>query len=203
MAGTKRIRTQAAMEAVVSDTDLVSLILAGNVGPLAFAAAGCVSKTWLSVCRSDERVLRAVAKYQGALTKSALVKLFVVSSREADDLPRTSHKRHGGGMYFLYQSDAIDALLANGGMKSWQNRRLRRAREPGIRAWWEERALFNRAVWQEERLHARAMCHHSSGEGGFSSVDVQPRGRPAAAARTKKTWYQRGGALRHTQRAPQ
>ena len=45
------------------------------LGLTGFDAACLVCKTWLNVCRSDERVLRGVALYQGGLAKSAFMKL--------------------------------------------------------------------------------------------------------------------------------
>ena len=110
-------RTRIAIDAVVSDVNLVALILAGNVGPSGFVAASLVCKAWLSVCREDERVLRGLAAYHGGLTKGVFVKLFAISSQEADALPRAKHLRFGGGHYFLYRADAVDAVLAVGGIK--------------------------------------------------------------------------------------
>ena len=107
-------RTRIAIDAVVSDVNLVALILAGNIGPSGFAAASMVCKSWLSVCREDERVLRGVAAYQGGLTKCVFMKLFAVSSQEADALQRAKRLRFGGGHYFLYRADAVDAVLAAG-----------------------------------------------------------------------------------------
>ena len=112
MGANKRMRTHAVMRDVLSDLDLVAHILAGNIGPSAFVAASLVSKGWLSVCRTDERVLRGAAQYQGGLTKGTLIKLFAISSCVADALPRTSHARYGGGTYFLYGEAAINALDA-------------------------------------------------------------------------------------------
>ena len=109
--GEKRQRTRAAIDAVVSDVDLLALILSQGIGPASFTAASLVCRTWLRVCRSDERVLRGVALYQGGLTKGAFMKLFALTSKEADALPRTSHRRYGGGSYFLYRGDAVDAVL--------------------------------------------------------------------------------------------
>ena len=62
------------MDAVVSDEDLVALILSHGIGPASFTAVSLVCKSWLRVCRSDERVLRGVALYQGGLTKGAFMK---------------------------------------------------------------------------------------------------------------------------------
>ena len=115
-------RRRRAVSAVVSDSDLMSLILRDTIGPSAFATASMVCKVWLSVCRSDEAVLRGVALYQGGLTKSLFTKLFAVAPREADALPHTTCKRFGGGSYFLYRRDAVDAVLAAGGINEWRVR---------------------------------------------------------------------------------
>ena len=158
MGANKRMRTHAVMRDVLSDLDLIAHILAGSIGPSAFVAATLVSKGWLSVCRTDERVLRGAALYQGGLTKGTLIKLFAISSCVADALPRTSHARYGGGTYFLYREDAINAILANGGMKEWQKRlRSRGAETPCITHWSKGHDSTRRVFRQEERLHARAV----------------------------------------------
>ena len=144
------------MDAVVSDDDLVALILSHGIGPASFVAVSLVCKSWLRVCRSDERVLRGVALYQGGLTKGAFMKLFAISSKEADALPRSTHKRHGGGIYFLYRSDAVDAVLAAGGIKEWRKRVRFRGENPCIVGWPQQPNCFRRACWREERHHSRA-----------------------------------------------
>ena len=58
-------RTRIAIDAVVSDVNLVALILAGSIGPSGFVAASLVCKAWLSVCREDERMLGGLAGYHG------------------------------------------------------------------------------------------------------------------------------------------
>eukprot|EP00966_Prymnesium_polylepis_P274395 6339617-Prymnesium_polylepis.1 len=151
------MRVRAVVQKVLDDPDLVGLILAGNVGPSTFAVVSSVCKTWLSVCRVDMRVLRGVAQYQGALTKGALTKLFAISSQEADALPRTSHKRYSGGMYFLYQMDAIDSLLSRGGMQEWQRRLKERGKRAYPSQWLMHNVSIQHASQQEERLHARAL----------------------------------------------
>ena len=156
MSANKRVRVRAVMESVLADADLVGVILAGNVGPSAFAAVSCVCKTWAMVCKTDERVVRGAALYTGGLTKSALMKLFAISSQEADALPRSTHKRFGGGTYYLYQINAIDTLLANKGMEEWRRRLLNRGRRPCIAPWPTEPVCLRRAFQQEERLHAQA-----------------------------------------------
>ena len=167
MARTQRAR--AVVDAVVSDPDLVAIILAGNVGPSTFVAAGLVCRAWLSACRTDERVLRSVALYQGGLTKGAFMKLFAVSPREADLLPRSSHKRLGGGTYYLYRSDAVDAVLAGGGIKDWRMRLKLRGVRPCTAVWQAQPDCFHRNSRLEERLHRdasrrRARCHSGAGQ---------------------------------------
>jgi hypothetical protein len=155
MSANKRARTHATMRDVLTNLDLVGKILVGNIGPSAFAAASLVSKCWLSVCRTDEGVLQGVAQYQGGVTKTTLMRLFAVSPHEADTLPRTSHKRYGGGSYYLYGGAAIDAILANGGMKEWQKRLRSRGASPCLTRRQPQSSDIRRAFQQEERLHAR------------------------------------------------
>lgn len=155
--GEKRQRTRAAIDAVVSDVDLLALILSQGIGPASFTAASLVCRTWLRVCRSDERVLRGVALYQGGLTKGAFMKLFALTSKEADALPRTSHRRYGGGSYFLYRGDAVDAVLKAGGIKEWQKRLRFRAEHPCIVGWPQKPDCFRLANCREERLHAQSV----------------------------------------------
>ena len=155
MAANKRVRVCAVMEGVLADADLVGVILAGNVGPSAFAAVSCVCKTWATVCKTDKRVVRGAALYTGGLTKSALMKLFAISSQEADALPRSAHKRFGGGSYYLYQINAIDTLLANKGMEEWRRRLHNRGRRPCISPWPTQPVCLRHAFQQEERLHTQ------------------------------------------------
>ena len=155
----KRQRTPEAMNAVMSDADLVALILASGIGPTSFAAASLVCRTWLGVCLTDERVLRGAAQYQGGLTKSETMRLFALSSWEADALPRAKKTRFRGGIYYVYRNDAIDAILANGGMEEWRRRRTRRIKKHasvyGVQLPLQPVNL-DRAFEQEERLHARS-----------------------------------------------
>jgi hypothetical protein len=83
------------------------------------------------------------------------MKLFAVASKEADLLPRTTHRRYGGGSYYLYRKDAVDAILANGGLKTWQRRLRLRAENPAIYAWPSQHSCPLRKFLREERLHAR------------------------------------------------
>ena len=158
----KRRRRDEATAEVLSNPDLVASILRGNVGPTTFAAAGAVSRAWLQACRFDEGVLHSVALYQAGLTKAALMRLFALSSHDADALPRTSHARHGGGHFFLYREPAVDALLGAAGMEAWRYRLHARAQLQGstniMRSRSRPRCAPRRAPWQEEDwLHARSV----------------------------------------------
>ena len=156
----KRYRASEAVDLVLSDVDLIAYILTGTLGPSTFNAATLVCKAWHSVCRNDERVLRSASVYTGGLTKSALIRLFAISSKQADALPRTQHVRFGGGTYFLYREGAVDAILADGGMGRLRERFSARAANP-----WSSHVAFpvspllhgdRRCVAdREERLHAR------------------------------------------------
>ena len=157
-------RALEAINAVVSDADLVALILACGIGPTSFAAASLVCRTWAYVCRTDERVLRGAAQYQGGLTKSAIMRLFALSSQQADALPRAMYARFRGGMYYQYRSDAIDTILAIGGMEEWRKRRSRRTEQPahvyGVQ-FSSPSLCLHRAFEQEQRLHARSQPRRS------------------------------------------
>ena len=155
----KRQRTRAAANAVLYNSDIVACILRGNVGPSTFAAASEVSRAWLAVCRQDNTVLRAVALYQGSMTKAKLMHLFAIAGHIIEDLPHTTHARRGGGTYSLYCGPAVDKLLSNDGAAAWRLRLQARAQSP-----WSLSVLWppppcppRRAHWQEEaRLHAQS-----------------------------------------------
>ena len=153
----RRRRTRAAMDAVVCDDDVVALILSQGVGPASFAAASLVCRAWLRLCRFDERVLRGAALYQGGLTKGAFMKLFAITSKEADASPHSTHKRYGGGVYFLYSNSAVEAVLAAGGMREWRRRMRFRGQHSCIVGFFSQPDSFRRLAWREEQLHARAV----------------------------------------------
>jgi hypothetical protein len=152
-----------AVEAVLSNEDLVAQILRGNIGPSAFAAASRVCKSWHSVCRSDESVLRSAALYQGAVTKTVLCGLLAVAPREAAVLPHTVHRRRNGGQYQLFGEPAIDAAIADGGMPALRDRLAKRA---AAIAWgrcflnglsvWNGRSALEQARL-EDAMHARVV----------------------------------------------
>ena len=132
-------RRRLVVSEVVSDVDLVALILKDNIGPSTFAVARMVCKTWLSVCKCNESVLRGVAQYQGGLTKSAFMKLLAVTSLKAEALPRTTQKRYDGGTYYLYSDAAVNAVLKEGGMDGWRARLHFLAECPSITRWSSQR----------------------------------------------------------------
>jgi hypothetical protein len=138
----------AAGEAVLCNPDLVSHILSGTVGPSTYFAASHVSRAWRAACRAGETLLRLVALYQGGLTKTAFTRLFALTPREADGFPRTSHRRGGGGVYYIYGESAVDSVLAPGGFARWHQRLANRPAastgRPAADAW-----------EVEDRLHAR------------------------------------------------
>ena len=90
------------------------------------------------------------------MTKGVFMKLFAISSREADALPHAKRMRWGGGVYFLYREDAVDAILAAGGIKAWRNRLTLRAEKPCIARWPSQPGCIRRSSQQEERLRVRA-----------------------------------------------
>ena len=146
-----RPRPREAGDAVLTNPDLVAHVLTGTVGPSTFAAASRVSKAWHAACRTNEKVLRLVALYQGGVTRSIFAGLFGVPYREAITLPHTTHRRPNGGVYYLYGTEAVDIVLATGGLPGW----LKRIRAPcKAQANWP--SLQSPQWEQEERLHARS-----------------------------------------------
>lgn len=117
--------SMASADAVLQDRELVALLLRGNVGPATFAALACVCRTWRMVCYEDEDVLRAVAAFNESLTKGIFMRLFCLSSDEANALPRTEHVRLRGGKFYLYGEAAVDQVLASGGMETRRKRMVR------------------------------------------------------------------------------
>ena len=149
-------RREAAWDAVFTNTDLVAHILRGHIGPSTLAAVSEVCHAWRAVCRTDERLLRSVALYQGGMTKAKLVHLFALPSRQANALPHSMHARKGGGLYLLFHAPAIDELLGPAGMQAWRQRLQSRAMSPW-NYWTPPAPPPRRTPWQEEeRLHRLA-----------------------------------------------
>ena len=146
----QRRARRAAIDAILSDPDMVVYVLKGNVGPSTFSTASLVCKTWRSACLADEALLRAVAEYQGALTKTAFVRLFAVSWRDVAKLPHEQYAR-----YALFGPAAVDAALA-AGLEAWRQRLRARASSPYYKPLGPTH-LSGTAHEHEERLHARAV----------------------------------------------
>ena len=125
-------RSRVAIDAVMSNPDLVSIILRSPIGPSTFVAASRVSKVWHAVCRSDEHALRGVALYQGGLTRTALRGLFGLTSAEAAAYPHTTHA-HAVGRYCVYEQMAIDLVLADHGINARHTREAAIAAVPRLR----------------------------------------------------------------------
>ena len=85
------------------------------------------------------------------------MKLFAITSIEADALPHSSHKRYGGGVYYLYTDNAVNAILAAGGIREWQRRLHLRAESPYVGGWPQSSDCFRLAAMREERLHDQAV----------------------------------------------
>ena len=112
-----------AVDAVLSNSDLVTLILRGRMSPYMYFAASLVWNTWYEVCRTDEALLRLVALYQGSLTRSAFARLFALPYRQVVQIPHSTHIRMNGGIYHLYDKNAVDTVLAPPfGFKQWRDR---------------------------------------------------------------------------------
>ena len=158
----RRKRRTAVTNEALSDPDILSYILRGNVGPSTFAVASEVCRAWRAVCRSDVTVVHAVALYQGGLTMAKLTHLFAITQNQAKDLPHTAHARYDGGTYYLYTTPAVDALLSPSGMEAWRLRLHARAESSGspFKLWPPPPCPPRRAPWQEEaRLHAANTRH--------------------------------------------
>ena len=110
-------------------------------------------------------MLRGVAAYKGGLTKGEFMTLFAIRSSAANELPRTSHKRHGGGSYYLYDKSAVDAALTDGGMDGWRRRHAARAHNPLADVLWLSSTprCFRQAHELEEHLHRRARVQRVKG----------------------------------------
>ena len=147
----------AAIDAVMSNPDLVSHILRSPIGPSTFVAASRVCKVWHAVCRSDEHALRRVSLYQGGLTRTALRGLFALTSAEAEMYPHNVHQRVGGGRYFVYQQCAIEQLLNDRGMIALQTRLQRQVagRGPSRHTLVGPAGVLGQSKL-EDRLHERA-----------------------------------------------
>ena len=147
-----RLRARAARTAVMSNTDLVCVMLNGNIGPNTLAIASQVCKTWREVC-STEAVMRAAALYVGGVTRGVFCGMFAVSFTESRALSHVERKSGNGRTYYMYSGKAVDAVLAAGGLSERRRRLIWSTPSPRTGAT-PPRYLPER--WEvEERLHAK------------------------------------------------
>ena len=140
-------RRFASNKEALDNPDILACIFR-NLGPSTFADASTICKAWHAVCRTDSTVLRAVALFQGGLTKAKLIHLFALEPDQVFNLPQTRMKRLNGGFYFLFEEPAIDALLGPSGLAEW---RLRlRARAESKKRTKPPARPRKRQHWQEE-----------------------------------------------------
>jgi hypothetical protein len=119
-------------EAVLGNEDLVQIILNHAVlRPSTFVVASRVCKTWRSACLRDDSLLIKAATKSKYMTKNIVMGLFVLSSAEANQLPRTVCPRYAGGVMYRYDPSQIlpEALEMVGGMTGMTTRLKKRARD--------------------------------------------------------------------------
>ena len=99
---------------LLETTDVAALVL-GRLDTTSMVALGRASRgvraAQRSAIRDSPHLLVAAASNALALTKGQLVGWFALCDAEADRLPRTRHRRCGGGHYFLYRRPAFDGAL--------------------------------------------------------------------------------------------
>jgi hypothetical protein len=122
------------MAAVLENEDLLAFILLqAELTPRDFVNASRVSKGWHEVCLRDGVLAMQAAKTAEYLTKRALMGLLVLSSQEADRLPRATKPRRGGGVMYLYPVAAVyRAWEVVGGTAAWRLRLRERAHEQQV-----------------------------------------------------------------------
>ena len=98
-----------AME-IFSNPDLVERIVANNLGIISFQSLSMVNKATLAACRSSATLLKSVALFTGAVTKTQLQCLFGVSNDEVKAL-RSERYNTTHANYSLFYEDAIDAVI--------------------------------------------------------------------------------------------
>eukprot|EP00964_Phaeocystis_antarctica_P129130 scaffold92998_cov61-Phaeocystis_antarctica.AAC.2 len=100
--------------ALLESTDVATLVL-GHLDTTSMVALGRTSRGVRAAqrftIRNSPQLLVAAASNGYALTKGQLTGWFALSSTEADQLPRTRHKRRAGGHYFLYRQPAFEGVL--------------------------------------------------------------------------------------------
>ena len=101
---------------LLESTDVATLVL-GHLDTTSMVALGRTSRGVRAAqrfaIRNSPQLLVAAASNGYALTKGQLMGWFALCSTEADQLPRTRHKRRAGGYYFLYRQRAFEGVLGS------------------------------------------------------------------------------------------
>ena len=144
------------MEALLSCPDLVETLIRhlDHTSSVALNRTCSAARTaQRAAIRSNPSLLAAAARNADrALTKTALMGWFALTSCEADALPRAMYARTrpGGGFYYLYSDDAFDhaatVVAARGGM--WAERIDRR------RSWAKTNELKRGSPGKRQRVVA-------------------------------------------------
>lgn len=119
-------------EIVLANEDLVHFILQhAHLRPSTFVVASRVCKAWRAACLRDAFLLIKAANECKYMTKQIVMGLFVLSSTEANTLPRTIRQRYGGGVMYRYDPSRVttEALEMVGGMAGMRTRLKKRARD--------------------------------------------------------------------------
>jgi hypothetical protein len=112
-------------------TDVIAHILRGRVGPLTFARARQVSRTWAIACE-DESLLCSIASYVDGLTRTQFRGLLHLTSEQARTYPHTTIHTVRAREWYLYTPAIVrQALHDHGGLDGirarpvadWPNRR--------------------------------------------------------------------------------
>ena len=117
---------------IFDNDDLLHLVLQHLVKePRTFVAAGCVCKAWRAATMRDASLLMQAAGGCDFMTKRVLMGLFVLSSAEANTLPRTIRPRRAGGVMYRYDPVTVApaAMRIVGGMDMLRLRLDKRAQD--------------------------------------------------------------------------
>lgn len=112
----------AAMAAVLENSDLLRVIFTNNISPSNFALLRRVCKTFQELLDHDDTILRATLLYSGNLLKTEMRSFLCLGRAELDALPSSKQKS-----YILYGRDAIDLVCRKGCAEALAKRRASEA----------------------------------------------------------------------------
>ena len=104
----KRARSEAA-DAVLSNADLLKVILLGRIGPTQFCLLRRVSKAFRDLLDADDELLKGALVFQGGMTKTDLRSFMCLDRNSLEALP--CERRN---TYYLYREPAIRLLTKPG-----------------------------------------------------------------------------------------